>query len=386
MKASRPTPLLGPEPWKTVRGIPFTTWDLWLLTLAIAGDESGLDGVATKLRERSRTQHGSARDDSEAKLSQLDDLRERLAKLKMTPKDPVLKEARDQRFVTKARKKLLEQTVPERDYTDAMRETPRRRLERRARSGYWPKFPVSPEPYAVELLSIVEEYRYYNESQGIRLAERLDARFDKLAKRVGRNIPKSLALNRAMLFACLAAQERADDSSGEVGMVFTSAIKRYAALDWELTGIDVEVYIRDAVEFSVWEDYGQDEELEALFRNLDQKHGELALSIFDETVGELERYGLFDHQVSGALGFRSVLLIAHRRFDDFVPLATKIGSSAWRPIVTMAEAAMRAMKPDLALAVFGAANQPGMQREYLAKECVRVTGKTMPSPGLRLVK
>ena len=63
MKASRPTPLLGPEPWKTVRGIPFTTWDLWLLTLAIAGDESGLDGVATKLRERSRTQHGSARDD-----------------------------------------------------------------------------------------------------------------------------------------------------------------------------------------------------------------------------------------------------------------------------------------------------------------------------------
>lgn len=29
--------------------------------------------------------------------------------------------------------------------------------------------------------------------------------------------------------------------------------------------------------------------------------GDLALSIFDETVGELERYGLFDHQVSGAL-------------------------------------------------------------------------------------
>lgn len=54
--------------------------------------------------------------------------------------------------------------------------------------------------------------------------------------------------------------------------------------------------------------------------------------------------------------------------------------------MTMAEAAMKVKKPDLALAVFGAANQPGFHQDYLAKECIRVTGKNMPKPSLRLVK
>lgn len=304
----------------------------------------------------------------------------------MTPKDLVLKEARNQKFVLKARKKLFDQTVPERDYTQAMRETPRDRLSRRARTGHWKQFPVSPEKYAGDLLFTVEEYDYYDDSQGTQLTRELDTRWEKLSKRAERSPKNALALHRAMLLACLVAQERADDSSGEIGMVFSDAIKKYAVVPWETTGIEPEVFIRDAVEFATWEDYGQGDSLEAIFEKLDRKHGDLAIRIFDETVAELEKYGVFEYQAREALGFKTVLIIGHRRFDDFVPLATKLRSSAWRPIVTMAEAAMKAKKPDLALAVFGAANQPGMQQDVLAKECRRVTGKKMPKAGLRRVK
>ena len=31
-------PLLGPEPWKTVRNVPFVTWDLWLMVTSLVGD------------------------------------------------------------------------------------------------------------------------------------------------------------------------------------------------------------------------------------------------------------------------------------------------------------------------------------------------------------
>jgi hypothetical protein len=267
-----------------------------------------------------------------------------------------------------------------------MRETPRVKLERRARTGHWKDFPVSPEKYAGDLFAIVEDRSYYNESQGISLAWRLASRWEKLTKKVAKEPAEALALHRAMLLVCLLAQERADDSSGQIGMDFSDAIEKYVAVPWEKTGIAAEVYVRDAVEFATWEDYGQHDKLEAIFAKLGRQHGDLALRILHETMAELERYRTFQYQVEQALEFQAVLVIAHRRFDEFVPLATKLGSSAWRPIVTMAEAAVKARKPDLALAVFGAANQPGRHQEYLAKECRRITRKKMPTAGLRVVK
>jgi hypothetical protein len=379
-------PLFGPELWKTTKNVPFTTWDLWLMVLAVTGDEIGLDGVETKLVERTRDPGGFARDDAEAKLSQLDDLRARLTALNLEPGAVALKEARNPKIVAKARTKILEQTVPERDYTDAMRETPRVKLERRARTGHWKDFPVSPEKYAGDLLSIVEARSHYNESQAISLGWRLASRWEKLTKKATKEPAEALALHRAMLLVCLRAQDRANDSCGQVGMVFSDAIGKYAAVPWEKTSIRPEVYVRDAVEFATWEDYGQSDELEAIFAKLDRRHGDLAVRVLHETVAELERHGLFQYEVEQALAFKAVLLIAHGRFDEFVPLATKLGSSAWRPIVTMAEAAMKAKKPDLALAVFGEANQPGMHQKYLAEECRRVTRKKVPTAGLRVVK
>jgi len=114
--------LLGPEPWLTIRGVPFTTWDLWLMVMSLTGERIGFDGVAKRLQERSRAVGGIARNDSEAKLAQLEDLRQRLTKLNVRPEQVALEEAQTTRIVNKARTKVFEQTVPETHYTKAMRE------------------------------------------------------------------------------------------------------------------------------------------------------------------------------------------------------------------------------------------------------------------------
>jgi CTP:molybdopterin cytidylyltransferase MocA len=56
------------------------------------------------------------------------------------------------------------------------------------------------------------------------------------------------------------------------------------------------------------------------------------------------------------------------------------------PILAMAEAAMNAGKRNLALSVFAAADQPGIQREHLRELCVKLTGEMPASRSLRRVK
>jgi hypothetical protein len=304
----------------------------------------------------------------------------------MTPEDIVLDEAKDKKILAKARTKVFDQGIVGKALTEAMRETPRVKLDRRAKVGYWPRFPVNPEKYTPDLFAVVNHRDYYNQSQSSRLADKLQSRWERLSKRAEKNLVEALALQRAMLTACHAAQERADDSFGEIGQVFTEAIKRYEALPWQHSGIEPEVYIRDIVEFASWENYGQGEEFEPLFRRLPVEHGDLAVRIFKETVAELERYDLFKFHVDQALAFWTALLIGQKRFDEFVPMAEKIASSAWRPIVTLAEAAMNVKEPDLALSVFGAANKSGMHREFLAESCMKLLKKKIPTAGLRLVK
>jgi hypothetical protein len=385
MADARSAPLLGPEPWKTIGGIQFSTWDLWLMVMSLVGDEIGLDGVEKKLRGQLRRPGGGS-DAVEAKLSQLDDLRERLAKLKMTPEDLVLDEVKDKKIVAKARTKVFDQGIVGKALTEAMRDTPRVKLDRRAKVGHWSRFPVSPERYAPDLFAVVNYRDYYNESQGSRLADKLQSRWERRSKKAEKNLAEALALQRAMLTACHAAQERADDSFGEIGQVFTEAIRRYEALPWQHSGIEPEVCIRDIVEFATWENYGQGDELEGIFTQLPVEHGDLAVRIFKETVTELERYDLFKFHVEQALAFWTALLIGQKRFDEFVAMAEKIASSAWRPIVTLAEAAMNVKKPDLALAVFGAANKSGMHQKFLADSCMKLLKKKIPTAGLRLVK
>lgn len=80
------------------------------------------------------------------------------------------------------------------------------------------------------------------------------------------------------------------------------------------------------------------------------------------------------------------LHVATRRLDGFADIAERLGSDHWMPIVGLAEEATAARRPDLAEAVFDAADQPGRHRDYLRRRRQELVGdQTSQRPALRLV-
>lgn len=382
-KPARSRPMFGPEPWKIVGGETFTFWDRWLLALAVHAPD-GWAGVRTALTGRTRLGTGIPREDTEAKLAQIENLVERLKRAGLTLNEVLGADARNQRLLAKARTKVIDQQVPEADKTPAMRDTPRRRFEERARGGHWPKFPISPAKYDPVL---APEGSYYSLDRTFSLVRRLDKLWSKEAKRVAGRPAELLALHRAMMTVVLVAMEGADDSCGVLGDLFSEVITAYAETTWKSAGIAPEVFFRDAIEFSVWEDYGLTDELEKFFKLAQPAPAGVVEGILREVDAELREHGAFGHQLEKLGAMRANFVVAYRRFNEFVPLAAELGSHQWAPIVAMAEAAWKARKRDLALAVFTAANRPGRHQEYLQKECLRITGRPpTAAPWLRVVK
>ena len=69
----------------------------------------------------------------------------------------------------------------EADKTPAIRDTPRRRFEERARRGHWPKFSISPTKYEPAL---AQEVSYDSLDRTFSVVRRLDKLWTKEAKRV----------------------------------------------------------------------------------------------------------------------------------------------------------------------------------------------------------
>ena len=139
------------------------------------------------------------------------------------------------------------------------------------------------------------------------------------------------------------------------------------------------------IELTIWEDYGLTDDLGSVFATLAPGDSAVVEDVFENLIPEL-RAGGFDYQEEKALVTRVDFLVARDSRDRFVGAARELGSRAWRPIVEMGEAAMKARDRTLALAVFSAADQPGMQREYLREQCVKITGSVPPASPLRRVK
>jgi hypothetical protein len=376
-------PVYGPETWRNVRKVPFTYWDRWLLRLAVAADD-GLDSLVTRFEaERRDPSWRSSRDDAEAKLAQIDDLRARLAKLRVAPAEVLGEEdSADKSLLRKAQEKLFKQGLFK--PTPAMRNTLRRRLRTRAFRGHWPRFQISPATFQRELLGYVEEESYHGWSQSMRLSRNLD----RLAGQRRRNLAgdaERLGFFRALLTVIIEAMDRVDDSHGAMARTFGDAYKGYLALPWETTSIEPSTYFRDLIELAIWEDYGLIEGLQGAFARLEPDDSAVVTDVFEDVLLEL-RAGGFDYEEEKALVTRVDFLIACELRGRFVDAARELGSRAWRPIVEMGEAAMKARDRTLALAVFSAADQPGRQREYLREQCVKVTGVKTRAAFLRRVK
>lgn len=382
-RRSRTTTIFGPEPWKEIEGVAFIYWDRWLLRLAVE-ERDGLDGLVQRFQaDRKRGRAGHVRRDAEAKLSQIEDLRERLTKIQMSPREVLGDlDASDKKLLAKSRTKLIEQGLFR--LSRAMVDTPRRRLQARALRGWWPQFPGSPAAYEKELMGPRDRSAYCDWRMTMWLAEDVRHHIDRLEILAGSEA-EQMALHRAAATLIVESMERTDDSHASLGLLFEDVWNAYLAMPWERTEILPEVFFRDLIEFSIWEEYGLVDGLTNFFRSLAPDDVAVVEDVFADVIPEL-REGGFEYQEEKALQYRVDFLVGQSLHDRFVGAAAELGSRAWMPILAMANAAVDAGKRPLAMSIFSAADQPGMKREYLRTECMKMLGEPPRSSSLRRVK
>jgi hypothetical protein len=147
-------------------------------------------------------------------------------------------------------------------------------------------------------------------------------------------------------------------------------------LPWEQAGIAAEDWCEDFCELLVWEDWGLLHRREtAPFARVTGALAEHAERFLIALADEL-RANRLRREAAEALQHVAYLHVAAGRVTRFAPVAAMLGSDHWMPVVALAEGALARGRGDVARAVFAAADQPGMQREYLRKRCVELTGAT----------
>jgi hypothetical protein len=383
MTGVRRSAIFGPEPWAEIAGISWCHFDRWFAMVAASDFGADLDALRVALEQRLRgSLHG--RRDVEAKLSHLADLRERMSEAGLDVQAPATHELADRTVSAKARRKVLDQALEDRSMTDPMRLTPRTRLERRARYGHWPSFPVSPAEWHERLGgssgSFVAKGRSFAVTRQLR--ERLERR-DRADLTVG----ERLGLYRAFHTVGLELADRADDSYGVIGELRLDAFRTYVSLNWAAAGMAAGDYWQDLCELLVAESYALTHREETLpFERVADEHVALVEAILLGLAGEW-RAAYQDFHADEAEQLVAWLQVAGCRYDRYVETARRLGSKAWMPIVALAGSALSAHDQPLAVAVFQAADQPGAHRDYLRQRCLELTGARLDDsgPDLRLV-
>ncbi len=369
--SARRTPVFGPEPWARLGGVDWCQFDRWFALLAVDGFDGDLDALEREMAGRLRgSLHG--RRDIEAKLSHLADLRARLAAAGGDVETLAEHEPADRAAAARARRKVLEQSLEARAMTAAMRETPRVRLERRARTGRWERFPVDPAGGYDQLVgerqaASVPKGRSFTVARSLR--SRL-ARHD----RPRLDVADRLALYRAFHTVGLETADRADDSYGVVGELRAEAFATYLTIDWQAAGMPPADYWQDLCELLVSEPYALTHRNETLpFRRVPAGHVDLVEATL-VGLAEQWRAAYQDHQADEALELVAWLHLAGRRYTCYPGAARRVGSRRWRPVVALAESALTAGEEQVAVEVFHAADQPGWHRDYLRDRCLALTG------------
>ena len=370
MSGSSKTPIYGPEPWATTNKTAWSYWDLWFCLVALADHDGDLGALAEAIEEGGRLPGGGT---AEAKLSHLDDLGRRMAQAGIDAQALVAGEDSDPKIRAKARAKVLKQGLYPRDMTEPMWHTPRERLYERGLRGRGALFPVSPEPFYERLSNGLGE-GFRSKGQTFRLARRLEAAIERIDRTTAKSAAERLAARRALVAWCYRAMERCDDSYGVIGKLARDALIGYATLSYEPAGIAAQDWCEDLCELLAWEDWGLLHRHET--RPFTQVQGRLAdhaerfmLSLADELRASRLRY-----QADQTLQNVAYLHIAAGRLTRFAPVAERLGSDHWMPIVALAEAAIKRGRDDIARDVFAAADQPGLQRDYLRQQCIELTG------------
>jgi len=236
----------GPEQWQG----EWTWWDLWFCVVCLADADGDWDGLDARLGEP----------DLEAKWRHLVDLRSRLSAAGLSPADLAGDVYRDVKVRSRARTKVQRSHLYPRDLTPAMKDTPNRRMRRRALFGHWPSYAVSPQTAYDELWLHVDGGDDFDEDSWPDEAQITTSQAQSLARAVSltpvRDADELLAVRRAALTVAYELHETGDDSDGVLGEVGRDAVMGFAQAPWRRSGTAAPVVLGDLLEFVCFEDYG----------------------------------------------------------------------------------------------------------------------------------
>lgn len=247
---ARRSPIFGAEPWARVAGVEWCHFDWWFALVITTDFDGDPDALRTQLESTLRSSL-HRRDDTQAKLSHLAELRARLDAAALDFEDLAEVEEPDKRVLGKARRKVLEQALEGRAMTEAMRNTPAHGLEQRARYGHWDRFPTNPDRF-YERLTGRRNDTFVPKGRSFDVTRRLRDRLDKLDG-PRRALPDRLALYRAFHTVGLELAHRGDDSYGVIGELRLEAFKTYLAIDWATAVMEPTDYWQDLCELLVCE-------------------------------------------------------------------------------------------------------------------------------------
>ena len=392
-EADRPQkPVKKPIPLGTHRALTLPTakresldlifWDLWFAMVAVKDCDGDFERLSHRLGQQKIALSFDDRS-VERKRSHLRDLDNRLSSAGLTPKD-VVAAAGDlgRGEVRRAPKRVLEHSEREREWSQAMRNTPRKRRAEHALRGFWPLFPVSPQPYAEEIGSHFQTKSFFPERASFGISKTLDryvGKADKFSK-TGK-YSEAQALLRGWITAVIDLMGHADDSFGSIGMRFDDGFTAYLKIPLEETGIDESVFFPDLLDFLVWEDYGlTNDRIEGYFKGLTPAQADLCIGHLRRQIDELRADDL-TYQSEEALTLLGQAVAEQERFDMFEGLAKEMGAREWRRIIRLADRAVKKRKRPLACKVFEAALTEGSHLKFLAGKYEQLkAGKWDPDP------
>lgn len=162
-----------------------------------------------------------------------------------------------------------------------------------------------------------------------------------------------------------------------IGELRLGASETYLAIDWATAGMDPVDFWQDLRELMVCETHALTYEDDTLpFRRVPAGQAELIETILLALEAEY-RAAYEDFQADEAVQLVAWLHLAGRRYTRYVDTARRLGSDHWRPVVALAESAITGGRPDVAAAVFQAADQPGRHRDHLRTKCLQLLGVTL---------
>jgi len=358
----RRAPTFGPEPWAEHAGAVWSHWDRWYCVVCVEDFGGDWDALARQLSERSGRLH--SRSDAEAKLSHLDDLVGRLSTADLEAGAVLELEPVDTKILSRARGKVLDQGLGGRAYTEAMIDTPRRRLRRRALRGLWHEFPADPAAPFDLLAATVDDSDHISKHASFSATRELEEAITELERSADGDPPALLAVRRAALAAVAELAHRSDDSFGNVGELGADTWAAYVDTAWRGL-VDPSVYWRDVSELVAFDDYAHLHEHQTLpWRRAPRTEVPMVTGILSDLADEYRAIRLDWHADQAAVVI-AWLHVATRHLDGSASVAARLGSEHWMPIVGLAEQAVASGRPDIARAVFDAADQPGWHRDYL---------------------